>query len=393
MTFGDFKRQFKAEKLMRSKTIGGETYCEVLGFKDSKQDSEITDIAKFKTALNGNQLVSARVRKQVTGGSFSLDTKAILTPSIPFKMTFNGKDITIKTMTLFHPSPVRVDASQADAVLCLNDPSDTTNTHILLVPLVSSNFEEPSVTFLRKVVPSTTVFANLNPITGTYTEEDVATGNDWSLTKLFSVDESANGNSAVTNGYFVWEGIPSLERYFKRNDSQIVHTGWRRSGSPGPTYILLEKPLQIGATDLATLFRVLPVTNPLEAIHPIPQKGVTYKQGPPPENCDTTQGFFGGSIERYTQLNPSQTCDPFLNNAINPSVGKKQYTPQMFWSAFFYFLTFVAMFVGAYIAMIIILGEGDQTVRFRSEDIGKLMALWVKSVIASFSTAPATTKV
>lgn len=377
MSFSDFKGQFKAGKLMSPKQIDGETYCEVRTFKDTEQEAAFKDAGELFTEMGflpGNFPV-VRVRKQATGGSFSLETKAIITPSIPFKMTFNRDDIPIKQMTLYHPCPVRIDAVQADAVLSLNDPSDTTNKYIILVPLVLSNNEEPSVKFFNKIVPSTSAIAEPNPITGQYTVQDVPTGNDWTLSQLFSTDSISGGNFDVRNGYFVWEGIPALERYTARNDAQVVRTSWRRVGSPGPTYILLEKPLQIGGIDLATLLRSLPVTPPSEAIHPIPERGVVYKQGPP-EGCSAVTG--STTVEHYTELKAGESCDPFLNNALRAKVGEKQFGPQKFWNGFFYFLAGVAMLIGAYIAITMVLGQADQTVRLRAEDVGKVAAVWAR---------------
>lgn len=389
MSYGDFKGQFKTGNLMVTKYIDGEPHCQVYGFKDDAQEALLDDIFKWGAAYNAGLLTMVRVRKQAAQGSYSLDTKAIITPSIPFKMAFNGQEIQINQMTIYHPCPIRIDSVQTDAVLSLNDPSDTKNRYIILVPLVLSNNDEPSVKFFNKIVPSASMIKSPNPITGQYNVEDVATGNDWTLTQLFTPKQVENGKFLVENGYFVWEGIPYLERYKIRDDAQVVHTGWRRSGSPGPTYILLEKPLQIGAIDLATLIQSLPVTPPADAIHPIPDKGIVYKQGPP-EGCsaapaasseDTMFDWFGGTTtaEGFTGIKSDDSCDPFLNNARNPDIGAKQMTPQKFWAGVFYFLTFVFMFLGAYVAMIIVIGEGDQTTRFRTEDFGKVSAVWAKN--------------
>ena len=385
MSYGDFKGQFKSGNLMIGKNIDGEQYCQVYGFKDNAQEAELDNIAKWGAAYNAGLLPMVRVRKQVTGGSFSLDTKAIITPSIPFKMSFNNEEIQINQMTLYHPCPIRIDAVQTDAVLSLNDPSDTKNKYIILVPLVQSNIRTSSTRFFNKIAPSTSRIESPNPITGQFNVEDVATGNDWTLTQLFTPEQVASGKFLVQNGYFVWEGIPNLERYKVRDDAQVVRTSWRRSGSPGPTYILLEKPLSIDATDLATLIQTLPVTPPTEAIHPIPDKGIVYKQGPP-EGCsatpasDTSTNWFGSTTEQFTEIKAGDSCDPFLNNALDSRVGSKPYTPQKFWTGFFYFLTIVFMFLGAYIAMVIVIGEGDQTVKMRTEDMGKISAVWAKNI-------------
>ena len=387
MTYNDFKGQLKAGRLMVTKTIDGEPHCQVYGFKDDEQEAALDDIFKWGAAYNGGFLPLVRVRKQAVQGSYSLDTKAIITPSIPFKMNFNGKDIQINQMTLYHPCPIRIDSVQTDAVLSLNDPSDDKNSHIILVPLVLSNNDEPSVKFFNRITPSVSTIESPNPITGQYNVEDVPTGNDWTLTHLFTPKQADNGKFLVENGYFVWQGIPFLERYDIRNDAFVVHKGWRRSGSAAPTYILLEKPLHIGAIDLATLIQSLPVTPPTDAIHPVPERGIVYKQGPP-EGCAATPApsgdaafdWFGTTTEGFTGIKEDDSCDPFLNNARDANIGAKQLPPQKFWAGVFYFLTFVFMFLGAYIAMTIVIGEGDQTTRFRTEDLGKISAVWAKNL-------------
>lgn len=205
----------------------------------SLSEANISD-GGVQNTLNNNK-TALRLRKSKV--TYSSENKLTIIPNIPFELDYNGKDkIIVSKMTLFHPSPVRIENIQHDAVLTLNDPADNP-AYVVMIPLVSSSFNTPSTAFLSRI-SSRFGEAVIPNSAQNYREVDVATGSDWSISNLFNM--SGDGIS-VTDSFYTWKGVSTSVRY-----------------------ILMEKPAFISAGDLTTL-RNLPPVNPEFAIDGIPQ--------------------------------------------------------------------------------------------------------------------------
>jgi hypothetical protein len=86
-------------------------------------------------------------------------------PSMPFKLAYNGVEIVVKNMVLYHPCPVRIENVQYDAVLQLNDPSmgsarRSENDTIILIPLAGSNRPDEAGQLISKIAPFITGLAD-----------------------------------------------------------------------------------------------------------------------------------------------------------------------------------------------------------------------------------------
>ncbi len=370
-SFQDFMTNLQSGKYLRPTSTD---FCEQIQFSEE----DLADLNKAGGRIEdfdyrASKLQTVRIRKVSTGG-FSSDTKAQITPSIPFKMYFNGEEILIKTITLYHPCPLRIEANQADAVLSLNDPSDKTAKHVILIPLVSGNLASSSADFIGKIAPQIATIATPDPSTGRYLSRDVQTGADWTLSKLFPITNVKDNKVAVPSGFFVWEGAGAMEKYISTNTSSLINYSWRQTGTPGPKYILLEKPLPINPTDLATITQNLPVTPAFDAIHPV-MSPVLYKQGPP-ENCGVPMREKFTSADMQT-LADAVSCDPFLNNV---NVKDKRYSTDAIVGLIFNFLLFCAAAIGAYIALAAVARMYDVEFKDFAMATGKVTAVWMKDL-------------
>jgi hypothetical protein len=371
-SFQDFMANLQAGKYLRPTSTD---FCEQIKFSEE----DLADLNKAGGRIEdfdsrASKLKTVRIRKVSTGG-FSSDTKAQITPSIPFKMYFNGEEILIKTMTLYHPCPLRIEANQADAVLSLNDPSDKTAKHVILIPLVSGNLASSSADFIGKIGPQIATIATPDPSTGRYLSRDVQTGADWTLSKLFPITNVKDNKFAVPSGFFVWEGAGAMEKYISTNTPSLVNYSWRQAGTRGPKYILLEKPLPISPTDLATITQNLPVTPAFDAIHPV-MTPVLYKQGPP-ENCGVPMREKFTSADLQTMAD-TVSCDPFLNNMTGAP--EKRYSTDVIVGIIFKFLLFCAAAIGAYIALAAVARMYDVEFKDFAEATGKVTAVWMKDL-------------
>jgi hypothetical protein len=386
LTFADFKSRLVAGKYARP---AGEGYCEQLALS---QDDAATMKSWEDYASSGyTKITGSRIRKISTGDSFSRDTKLRITPSIPFKMTvgtrtIEPREILVKEMTLYHPSPVRIENVQHDAVLSLNDPASAApDTVVVLIPIVSSGAQTGATEFMSKIVSQASSLIAPDPQTGVYNSIDVPTGADWTLNTLLPIDEETN---QVKSGYFAWEGVPPLEQYTIEETRYLKHYGWRRGTGGAPMYAMLEKPVEISQSDLATLLQ-FPPTPPEEAIHGIIDGSLVYKCGPA-----ETGTAVSGTTTKETFKN---TCDPFRPN-YDKMYG---YTPDQMLGVLFNVLTFVAIAVGAWIALTMVGvyrsdtfftnfadGMGTVIARFFKKSAEKLKN--VSSTISALRTGPTT---
>jgi hypothetical protein len=282
---------------------------------------EELDPAKARTPI---------IRKVSSSGGFSSITKAFIKPSIPFQVEFNSKSHTINVLTLMHPSPVRVENIQHDAMLTLGDPGEGNNDGlVILVPLVGSLTAGESGRFIGKITRYMSGILTPNPATGQYESVDIATGSDWKLSSIFPGAPGEGGKTFVKSpGYYIWSGQPPLDLAFDRTIPNFASINnwfmapdtnlfsWRASGKPGVRYIMLSEPVQVSSMDLQTIM-MLPSTPITEAISPMVKSTLSYRRagsvGPDgrwitecPARPPSLTNFFGGTTESF-----SDTCDPF----------------------------------------------------------------------------------
>jgi hypothetical protein len=380
MSFQDFLGNVKEGKYLRNLENG---YCEQVTMSEE-------DAKKFKNIgeFDENKLQSVRIQK-VSSGGFSSDTKAKLTPSIPFKLTFNGQEISVKTMSVYHPCPLRIEGVQPDAVLSLNDPSfDDSTGYVILIPLTAKNTADPSIEFFDRILPQVNALM-IPEATGQYMTRNVATGANWSLTKVFTAGVTNNGSFEVQNGYYEWKGMPTLERvktetanyetvYGTRfTTGSTITYSWKESGKPSPRYIMLDTPVAISSSSLSSITQTLPVTPTSDAVHAVLyssnplQRGIVHKQGPPNPAC---------ARETFADMNgvKEEFCDAWT--AWAQTSEPKGFSTQQIFGVLFNILIFVAMGVGAYLALAAVLRLYDVELSNVSSGLGKITAAVFKSL-------------
>jgi len=298
-------------------------------------------------------------------------------------------DIPIRTMTLYHPCPIRIESVQPDAVLSLNDPSFGNPNHVILVPLVAKNIPSSSTQFLQKILSQTVSVSEPDPSTGQYIPKDVPTGQNWKLSQVFDTVVSENGKDFdVKTGFYMWKGMPGLDRVKETNGSNIRFK-WADSGTPTPEYILLDTPVACNPADIAILTSRIPVTPPSEAIHAILysnnpfQRGIVHKQGPP-NNCFTKEareGFTdlqGVYSLTSTSSQQEEACDAWTLWA--QGTAGKGFTTEQVTGVIFGFMVFIAMCMGTYLAFNAIARLYDVEYSTLSGNIGRLTAIFAKNL-------------
>lgn len=394
MSWQDFLNNLQAGKYLRFLDNG---YCEQVELP-SEEAQKVTRVEEF----DEGKLRSVRIQ-QMSSGGFSSDTKAKFTPSIPFKVRFTAggstKEITVKTMTLYHPCPLRLEGIQPDAVLSLNDPSFDTPDYVVLVPLVGRNVPGNSVEFLQKIMSQVATVSQPDPASGQYVGRDIPTGANWTLSKVFTVQPSGDGNFDVMNGFYEWKGMPPLERRRRDGPGTITYS-WAESGTPAPRYIMMDTPVVCNPGDLANVTSLLPVTPALDAIHAVLyddnpfQRGIVHKQGPPGASCSTKETFTVNQLqsapadlqgayaigESYLGggSQEEEACDAWTLWA-QASAGKG-FTVQQITTLIFNSMVFLAMCVGAYLAFNAVLRYYDVQYSKLSETVGKITAVFAKNL-------------
>jgi hypothetical protein len=105
-----------------------------------------------KLKVPANASASSVMLTRRTGDKFSELSKVFIKPSLPFTLNYRGTDHTVDTMTLYYPSPIRIENVQHDAILSLGDPS-VDSTLVILIPLVASNEANAGTAFLDRITP------------------------------------------------------------------------------------------------------------------------------------------------------------------------------------------------------------------------------------------------
>lgn len=213
--------------------------------------------------------------KPETAGPNSVNTSVVLKPSLPFKFRFNGVEETIGLMTVYSPSPLRIESVQHDAVIQIGwllPGRFGPNRVIILVPLVTGNAGGAGGAFVQAFASSIPSLLGLPPPAEGAGEPflDISTGKDWSLSNLISLKDP----------FFTWVDS-EYEQYVKYDSLIERRIGWKPKD--GVRYIFMQNPIQVSANDMA-MFSRLPISDPLMVIPRLPK--VYYKPGPP-KNCIT----------------------------------------------------------------------------------------------------------
>ncbi len=389
MSFQDFKNNLQNGVYYRGQDNG---FCEQVELP-SEEAAKMNKIEDY----DEGKLRSVRIQ-QASSGGFSTTTKVRITPSIPFQMRFSSVgggtvDIPIRTMTLYHPCPIRIESVQPDAVLSLNDPSFGNPSHVILVPLVAKNIPSSSTKFLQQILPQVVSVSEPDPSTGQYIPKDVPTGQNWKLSQVFDTVVSENGKDFdVKTGFYVWKGMPGLDRVKDINTAAFppqIRFKWVDSGKPTPEYIMLDTPVACNPADLAILTSRMPVTSPSDAIHAILysnnplQRGIVHKQGPV-DNCfakEAREGFTdlqGVYSLTSTSTQEEEACDAWTLWA--QSTSGKGFTQQQINSVIFGLMVFIAMAIGAYLAFAAVLRLYDVEYSELAKNIGKLTGVFARNL-------------
>lgn len=191
-----------------------------------------------------------------------LDKGVRITPVIPLTVTFNTQQYKITEIDFFYPAPIRVEGTNADAVMRFKS-LDGDGLELFL-PLASSvNMTTAPSDFLSKIAHS------LPDTTKTTTVSSVSVGQNWSLASLISPNDP----------YFTWINA-DYERYVKYMIpcSQRL-MGWRPLR--GSRAIYMANPTVVPDSDMAILRASVLRMNPADVFKTLPY---TYFY-PPNEPC------------------------------------------------------------------------------------------------------------
>ena len=376
LAFSQFKSILQSGKYL---VPNNDKFCKRVRFSD-EDAATIKNMEDYKS--NVSKLEVIRVQKISGGGGFSSDTKIKIIPSIPFEVTFSGKVIPVKTMTLYHPCPLRIGGDEAmkvlaqpDAVLSLNDPSDPSADTIILIPIIISNNSSPSMDFIEKIAAPISSLRSPNPASGEFEPVNISPGATWTLTSVLPLDKNKQGQDEVKSGYFVWPGVPAQERYLVSDANNTRHYGWRAVGTPAPSYIVLATPVTASGGSVNAI-RMLPPTPVNAAIHPIPSAGVAYKSG----ICPSSDGV----RERFSLENASKAvkCDPFTQMASQAYANPNLITKDFLIKFAIGILAAVAAVIAAYFAMKVALEGGAENYKGLAEGVGDFLATQVSAFYA-----------
>lgn len=293
-------------------------------------------------------------------GSFSSKTKVTVLPIIPLRYSFNGQEVIVKKMTLYHPCPLRVNNIQYDAVLSLNDPMDSDTTTVMLIPIKGESIADKRSRFFSNLVPSIASLLTPDPNTKKYESMDVPTGASWNLTTLLPTMGTPEG-SVCTEPFYAWSaGTTNYEKYYSESQRRYK---WKPIGA-SISYIMMENPVPMNSMDLQTLRR-MPVTPPEEAIHPVSDK-ILYKakecpkpkrKEPEPEPGQTKESF------------ENEECDPFASFADRAD--ERAITTETIFKTVLGILSALAVFIGVYFALKFAVSSKGDILKTIGDKIGK----------------------
>lgn len=303
---------------------------------DGQLSNARSELAKLK-----DELARAKAFAATLGPSDYPFSTQSSTQSVRQRTVLN-RAVSVKSMSLYYPFPLRVNGKQYDAALAFNDPSNpASGDTVILIPLVvSQSGDEASAKFIRQFAKFLPAIRDVDPMTGLYPRATVATGTEWNLADLFNMaqppegatipgepDVNANERLLIRNGFYIWNSINRYDPVVKSSTPPLAGTNaivniewhaWEPSRDDASTlYLMLDSPLKIDSTDFVTLTRMLPPTPAETAIHPIPinEKYIYHKAGVPPadsENAPTEGGSPCSSdmcTESYVNYNASVDFD------------------------------------------------------------------------------------
>lgn len=361
MSFRDFFTKLQAGGYSRpaSQTANG-AFCEQVMF-DTATAETITTLEQFDA--NASKLKTIRIRRVTGGGSFSSDTKAKFSLSLPIKAKFVSdvipgstsrtelrgwppawvtvpgpeskvpvtKDISISSLTLYHPCPVRIENVQADAVLSLNDPSDPNVDVVILVPIRGASMGQESETFFSRIVSQIAGISVPDPVTGLYPAADIATGNNWNIKSVFWLGSpESDGTAKVQDSYYTWDGAATYKREqtyslpSMTGFQGLIRYGWKPEGKR-VRYFMMGTPVNMTQSDLSLLTQYLPTTPADQAIHKIPDPSVAGNAKPLYRAAIGNAAEAGCGVVRERMENPEEdtnSCDPFAMNANKINDGR-----------------------------------------------------------------------
>lgn len=408
MSFQDFLSNLQSGSYSRPVSEkDGKSYCEQVMLKD-EDAAVVNNLADFE-AKAGN-LKSVRIRKVTSGGSFSSGTKAKFAFSIPIKIRYVSqlvnapakverklggfpfvwqdvvvpgatkqpvyKDISVSAMTLYHPSPIRIENIQHDAVLSLNDPGDGTSDTVILIPLKGSNLESESESFFGKIVKHIISVSTPDSVSGKYQRVDIPTGSDWNIKQIFTISEDPTNKQygKIDDSFYTWIGSAAYTREKLWENASEIRYGWKSDGKQ-VRYFMLGTPVSISLTDLSLLTRNLPPTPVAEAMHKIPEtETILYKlaQG---KAASASCGIVRERMENPGELD-LDLCDPFAMNAKSPN----SVEPTQLISAVFYVLMLFGVVIGTWLAMYMVTIDYDVGYKDFSETTGKVVGMYAKKI-------------
>ena len=138
---------------------------------------------------------------------------------------------------------------------------------------------------------------------------------------------------------------------------------------------MLDTPVAISTSSLSSITQTLPVTPTSDAVHAVLyssnplQRGIVHKLGP--ANCTTRETFADMIVKE-------EFCDDWTAWAQDSKT--KGYTTQQIFALIFNVLVFIAMGVGAYLALAAILRLYDIELKNVSAGLGKITAVVFKSL-------------
>lgn len=351
MAFDEFKANLLDGKYYAKQENG---YCSQL----LAAAEDLTN-AKSPNDIDWNKVRRPRIRKMTVGGGYSSSTKLYIKPAIPFQFKFNNETVQVSVMTLFHPSPIRVENVQHDAMLTLGDPADASGNTVLLIPLAASNKAGTSGTFFSRIVSYMPGILQPNPASGQYDSIDAPTGKDWNLSMLFPGTPS-QGETVVASPYYAWFSVPEMEEFLKETVTSPspwpdkYHYSWRQKPGTNHRFVMLAEPIPINTFDMQTI-RMLPATPAEEALPFIFEDSVVYAAALPVRRADGTVSACPQAPTPTSSIAtpPSQRetfenkeCDPF--GQITP---QERLSPSTLMTIIGSVIGAIAIFVGVYFAL------------------------------------------
>ena len=286
---------------------------------------------------------------------YSSDTKLYVKPSIPFRVRFNNVTYPVNLLTLYYPSPFRIENVQHDAMLSLNDPSDPESKTIILIPIVGGTMIKAAGRFVSKIVTymsSLTGGEVINEVTKKPSRVEIPTGNDWNITSLLPL-KIVDDEPRVQAGYFTWDSaIVEAKPAEIQSDPCKRKFEWVPvAGGAIRKYIVIRKPIAVSHSDLYTIRR-LPSTSPRDAIETIPEKMV-YQPGPA-DNCPECDG------------GPGEVALPSFNVVPNNGLRNKNVVINILLGI----LSAVAIFIGIYFGVKWVTSDNGETFKWLGQKVG-----------------------